>query len=429
MDQVLIREYLNTLDKLGVNLIEAALDKQQLLAFKTAITARIKELPADDTTVQALKEIEDLLKHVNAGGRMGIINGELKNIDDPTVAAAHKELARFILSIPQTPEQRDELFKLWKSDKLVNRTKLLSVGKNSFDTIINKYNSNPLIKELVNEVMHVAALGQGKGEFGLSILSKSINKQEGKGDLSINGKPIEVKTTDGGAGRFTDQEVRPANGFEKAATELNVFITKHPTTPLAIPSSGLNLTSAVEYYQTLESNKDKKKYIDMVEKVISLIMGGRHSKNIEDIVDAIKNNNPGAALQGYAKESFDYYMSKKKDDGVLYINVSVEPIQCVYFKTADDLSASSLRFHAKTPYITATKDHRLPYPQVEIQATTFGANALAKQQKVASQQAAIDARAEKVKARIAAGAGTTGIRPPGTKTVAKPATAPRARLK
>src|ERR1035437_3617066 len=77
----------------------------ELLQFKADITSRIKELPADDSSLSALKEIEDLLKHINAGGRMGIINGELKSVHDTTVDAARKELARYILSIPQTPEQ------------------------------------------------------------------------------------------------------------------------------------------------------------------------------------------------------------------------------------------------------------------------------------------------------------------------------------
>lgn len=419
MQPQLIRNYINMLDAL---LSEAKIPTATLLQFKSEIAARIKELPADDASMTALREIEDLLKHVNAGGRMGIINGELKNINDPTVDAAHKELSRFILSIPQTPEQRTELFKLWKADKLLDYKKMCQVGTTSFATIIAKYHSNPLIKELVNELMKVSALGQGKGEFGLSVLSKNVSKQDGKGDLSIAGRPIEVKTTDGGAGRFTDQEVRPANGFEKVATELNKFVSQHPTTPLNVPASGLNLTSAVAYYEMLESPKDKKYYLSMVEKVITLIMGGTKTSNIDDIIDGVKSGDSGKALQGYAKASFDYYMSKKKDDGVLYINVAVEPITTVFFKTADDLSASSLRFHAKTPYITATKDHRLPYPQIEIVPTTFGANALVKQQKVASNQAAFAAKAEKLSAKLAGkgGGGMTNIRPPGTPTRAEP---------
>ena len=48
----------------------------ELTAFKQALADKIKQLPDDDATAKALREIEDLLKHVNAGGKAGIINGE-----------------------------------------------------------------------------------------------------------------------------------------------------------------------------------------------------------------------------------------------------------------------------------------------------------------------------------------------------------------
>jgi hypothetical protein len=174
----------------------------------------------------------------------------------------------------------------------------------------------------------------------------------------------------------------------------------------------------------LDNSKDKKKYIDMVGKVITLIMGGTRTQNIEDVLTAVKSDNVGAAMQGYVCASFDYYMSKKKDDGVLYIDVSKEPIATVYFKTAKDLEASSLRFHADTPYITATKDHRLPYPQVKIVPTTFGANAAAKQQKIMAKQAAIDTKAEKLKKNIAAGRTNLDLRPNGAPPAAPPSPTP-----
>jgi hypothetical protein len=91
-------------------LTEAATQKtnnRELEAFKATIASRIKELPPDDATVKALKEIEDLLKHVHAGGKMGFINGELQRIPDPQVTKHQKELARYIMSLDMTPEQRE----------------------------------------------------------------------------------------------------------------------------------------------------------------------------------------------------------------------------------------------------------------------------------------------------------------------------------
>jgi hypothetical protein len=392
-----------------VSLTEAPLDNtnnRELEAFKSTIASRIKELPADDATVKALKEIEDLLKNVHAGGKMGIINGELQRIEDPTVTAAQKLLARYIMSLDMTPEQRDELFTLWRTDKLVNRKKLLTPGKHSFSDIINKYNQNPVIKELVDELMHMATLGQGKGEFGLSVLSKNINKPEGKGDLLIDGKKIEAKTTDGGAGRFTDQEVRPGEGFEVAARALNAFVQSQG---FSVPKSGLSLAMAADLTEQIEK-KEQSQYFKLVEKVIKIIFNSTQPTTA--IMQAIKNGDSGMALQEYAKANFDYYMSMKDDEGVLYISLVKDPIVTIFFRNADELAKSSLRFHAGTVYITSIADVRLPYPQIEIVDTTFGANARAKAEKVAAKAAATAAKAQ-IKEPTAP---VKGIRPKGAAT-------------
>ena len=347
-------------------------NEQELEAFKNVITAKIKQLPDDDITAKALREIEDLLKHVNAGGKMGIINGKLSSIQDPTVDAAQKELARYILSMDMTPADRDQLFDLWRKDKLVKTNVLLSSGKKNFSQIITDYDTNPAIRELSNELMRIAALGQGKGEFGLSVMSKSINKQEGKGDLLIDGRDIEVKTTDGGAGRFTDQEVRPGAGFDKSARELDAFIRQK----FYVAPSGANLDVLTELYQSFFQNwshdpKLRKKLLDLITDVIQNIFKGQ---NVSSIINAIKSGNVNAAKQEYAKTNFNYYMSKKKDEGVLYISLVNDPIMTVFFKDADELAASGLRLHAGTAYITNVSDVRLPYPQIKIVDTSAGAS-------------------------------------------------------
>ena len=347
-------------------------NEQELEAFKNVITAKIKQLPDDDITAKALREIEDLLKHVNAGGKMGIINGKLSSIQDPTVDAAQKELARYILSMDMTPADRDQLFDLWRKDKLVKTNVLLSSGKKNFSQIITDYDTNPAIRELSNELMRIAALGQGKGEFGLSVMSKSINKQAGKGDLLIDGRDIEVKTTDGGAGRFTDQEVRPGAGFDQAARRLNDFIKQYQP---KIAGSGANLDGIINFYITLSTNPDLKKeadtYLKMVTEVIQHIFEG---EDISPIIDAVKSGNINAAKQEYAKTNFNYYMSKKKDEGVLYISLAKDPVMTVFFKDADELAASGLRLHAGTAYITSVSDVRLPYPQIQIVDTSAGSS-------------------------------------------------------
>ena len=382
-------------------LLEAPVVHDGLGQMKALLAAKIKDLPEDDATVKALREIEDLLANVNAGGIKGIINRELASIHDKSVSDAQKEIARYVLNLEMTPDQRNQLFDLWRDDKLVNVPKLLSAGQHTLADIITGYNdtTNPAIKDLVDDMMHISALGQGKGEFGLSVLSKSINKQEGKGDLKIGDQHVEVKTTDIGGGRFTDQEVRPGKGYEKASNDLYDFIAD---LQFVIPTSGLNMTKAVEFYSRMGDPKNKnaqryrKEYLTHLENVLRLTFDSKI--DVTPILNAIAAGNDGTAKQEYSIASFNFYMDKKNDDGVLFLNLSTTPMTTVYFSDANELASSKLRLHADTIYIGNTKDLRLAYPQIDITTTTFGANAAAKAEKKALDATHKQAKANPVNA-------------------------------
>jgi hypothetical protein len=363
----------------------------ELESMKAVIASKIKELPDDDATAKALKEIEELLQHVNAGGRMGMIYDQLEQINDPSVLAAQKMLARYILSIESSPEERKQFFQMWKADEIVNMPKLLSKKRMTFANIFNGYGKNRMVTEFVDDVMSIDALGHGKGEFGLNVLSKNIWKPEdNKGDLKMNydGRTwqIECKTTDGGAARFGDQEVRPAEGFEQAAIALNTFVTKNKTYPMKLSGSGMNLNQAIVFHQNVKP-ADKSKFMGLVRRCLTLIFGRlvdarpeqkkRLLKNINEILSAIEVGASGKAAQAYSQASFNYYMSKKHDDGVLYTNLSGKSF--MFYDNAADLTAQGLRFHASTPYLSATKDPvRSVYPQLDVVQSTFGGAKAAK---------------------------------------------------
>lgn len=359
----------------------------ELESMKSVIASKIKELPDDDATAKALKEIEELLQHVNAGGRMGMIYDQLEKINDPSVLAAQKMLARYILSIESSPEERKEFFQLWRADEIVDVTKLLSKKRMTFANIFKGYGTNRMVTEFVDDVMSIDALGHGKGEFGLNVLSKSIWKPEdNKGDLKMkhDGRTwqIECKTTDGGAARFGDQEVRPAEGFEQAAIALNTFVAKNKTYPMKLSGSGMNLNQAIEFHQNIKP-AEQRTFMGLARRCLTLIFGrlegGRPEqkkrllKNISEILKAIEVGDSGRAAQSYSQASFNYYMSKKHDDGVLYTNLTGKSF--MFYDNAADLTAQGLRFHASTPYLSATKDPvRSVYPQLDVVQTTFGAD-------------------------------------------------------
>lgn len=373
----------------------------ELEGMKTVIAAKIKQLPADDATAKALKEIEELLQHVNAGGRMGIIYDQLEKINDPSVLAAQKMLARYLLSIDADVESRKEFFQAWRSDKIVNMDQLLSKKKVSFSKIFNLYDSNPMAKEFIDDVMEISALGQGRGEFGLNVLSKSIwNPEDNKGDLKMKfeGKilQIECKTTMGGAARFSDQEIRPAEGYEAAAIALNSFVAKSKSYPIKVPGYGLNLNKAIEFYQNVSSS-EQVKFLELAKRCVTLIFGGDRSNptDVKAIINGIKLGDSGAALQAWSRASFNYYMSNKEDDGVLYTDLNER--SCIFYTEADDLAKEGLRFHAGTPYLSTVKDPgRGAYPQLEIKPTTFGAASAQKTLPKASRKASQEEFDDKV---------------------------------
>ena len=70
-------------------------------------------------------------------------------------------------------------------------------------------------------------------------------------------------------------------------------------------------------------------------------------------------------------------MSKKEDDGVLYIDLINK--EFVFYSKADDLENAGLRLHAKTVYLSTVKDPgRGVYPQIEVVQMSYGVNAATK---------------------------------------------------
>ena len=373
------------------NFLKEEADPQDLAGMKAVIAGKIRELPPDDATVKALREIEDLLRDVGAGGAKGIINKQLQSIDDNAVLAAQKLLARYILSMDVEPAERNKFFELWRTDKIVNIDKLLSKERQTFADVFNGYTSNKAIEEFVNDVMEISELGMGRGEFGLNVLSKNIwAPEDNKGDLKmkLDGKAmqIECKTSMGGAARFSDQEVRPAEGYEQAAIALNNFVKKSKTYPISVAGYGVNLSQAIDFYQNIKPD-ERTEFIKLVKNSVTKIFGDLKTdrpedraalvQNVNDIVKAISVGDNGAAKQAWSKASFNYYMSKKEDDGVLYIDLVNK--EFVFYSEASDLENAGLRLHAKTIYLSTVKDPgRGVYPQIEVVPMSYGVNAAMK---------------------------------------------------
>jgi hypothetical protein len=328
-------------------------DDPELTKFKQFISNKIKTLPETDEVYKTLREIEDLLQNVNAGGRLGLINNQLSTIPDESVKQAQKELARYIAGMNISPADRDDLFNRWKNDTLINHKLLLSPGRHAFNEIVNGYETNPAIKELTEELMRVEAYGHGKGEFILNVFSKKINKPENnKGDLLIDNKSIEVKTTDAGGARFGDQEVKPGPDFFNAVSNF----TNSILTPLGYKSaakSGINVKTIQELYAQSSDKTKFKKYISPV------VKGLYPAADTKGCLDALFSGDYNSVRQEFAIASLTNYLNQKKDYGVLYVDISKDPSIFIFFRNNEELNDSGFRLDISTQYLVTYDTQRV----------------------------------------------------------------------
>lgn len=343
---------------------EFLIESPQVASLQKALIDKIQQLPADDSTLKALKEIEDLLNTVGAGGRMGMVNNQLEEIGDEDVTKARKLLAKYVLSIDADPAEKKAMMAAWKADKLIDIKSLMSPVYHKITDVVIGYDSNPAIQQLTDDLVEIAALGQGKGEFMLSVMSKRVMKKQ-KGDLVIDGKNIELKTSDGGAGRFYDQEVRPNTNWPTLSENyLNTYKEEIDAAGLKVPGTGMKIDMISKVAEVMPSEKveQHKKDLNDIFKAIF------PTQDVGSAVEAALAGNVGEAKQRFARLSLDNYLSIKDDDAVLMIDLNTKPISLAIFSSAADLYGAGLRLHAGTIYPIAT-DARYAYPQVKIAKT------------------------------------------------------------
>lgn len=346
---------------------QAEADTPEIENLKAQLSSKIKELPTDPATMKLLQEIEDLLSSVGAGSRSQMIGNALELIQDPDVNKAQKLLAKYVLSLEATPNDRKAMLDVWKNDQLVNIDTLLQPGKHTVTNLINGYDKNPAIKELTDDLSQIAALGQGKGEFLLSVFSKKITKA-GKGDLAIDGVgTLEVKTTDVGSGRFFDQQVRPTSKYQGAVNDFRETFKEEIDAEKILTDTGLSISGLIQLYGSLPTEKRKLFQQSLTNAVINLFPSAQNM--VAPIVDSIMAGNANQAKQRYAVANLNNYLEQKEDVGILAINLKKDPYTFVFFTDNKSLNAGGLRLHSSTAY-PITNDPRNAYPQTDIQDTT-----------------------------------------------------------
>lgn len=333
--------------------------------LKQAIGHKIKDLPPTKESIRALEEIEDILTSMNLGGRSGNIGKQLDSVGDKDVHKAKKLLAMYVLNLPISPKQRDVLFKAWREDKLVDIDALQSLGKHTVQDIFPDYNNdeNPGVKYIVDDLATVNDVGIGKGEFLLCVMSKRITKAP-KGDLLVDGKnKIEVKTADGGEARLMDADSGSAPGYGKAVEDFLDKWNDDINNVTKVLKSGISLQGLMNIGHGIDDARRRKDFWGDVEGILEKIFPGM---DLSDIMGPLIIGSIGHAKLAYAETNLAYYISKKSEQGMLFIDLRKSPPTFVYFNSNEELNEAGLRLHAGTVYPVTQDDPRYPYPQMQI---------------------------------------------------------------
>ena len=385
-----------------------------LYNLKLVIANKIKDLPPTPETKNSLEEIEDVLSHIQVSRRQAATT-DFGAWTDEDVKKAKELLAKYIVGLDAPVSYKKSMLEHWKSGGLINVDILLD-GTHTINEIVKDYDSNPAIKELTDDLMQVAGLGKGKGEFMLKVLSPQITDPGGKGDILVKGVgTIEVKTTDGGAGRFYDRQVRPGSGYQSAVNDfIKTFgqYAEEPTQPVDqdtttdapmpqapvsnVPSApSLNTQPTVEAKSKKAAEPKPKKIssstginidglISLYQKIpaeLKVNFGEKLTIALEQIflkapeyvgavIQAIKEGpkSAGKAKQLYGVGILNNYMAFKTDKGILYIDLTISTPTFTFFTDNASLNAGGLRLHVGTVYPIAN-DGQYAYPQTSIVKT------------------------------------------------------------
>ncbi len=340
--------------------------KIKLNENKDDLISKLENLPDDENTNKLINYVEQLIDDMGVGGRLQSLSKEIEGIPDEDVKKAVRQIAKIVASVEMSPSERAQLFVDWKADKLVNVDALLNTQTVTMSDIYKGYGAKgeSHITELVDDLNQVVQYGIGPGEFALSVLSQRISgmgastgEDGGKGDLIIDGQPIELKTTRKNAARFNDREVTISNDYKTLVTQ---FFTKYKDKIDELEKSGtkVKVGSGMQQAHVAAFLQAVPEAQDEVANIISNIftnlppMGGK-------IAQLLKSQDINGAMQLIAQTNVSNYLAKKRASGtvagILFIDLKKETFN--FIKDVADLQGSGLRLHAKTNYLITTNEN------------------------------------------------------------------------
>jgi hypothetical protein len=167
-----------------------------------------------------------------------------------------------------------------------------------------------------------------------------------------------------GAGRFTDQQVRPTSKYQGTVNDFKELFKQEIATQKILTTTGISITGLIQLHGSLDVSR-KGEFKTSLTNVISNIFPAAGDM-VAPIVDSITAGNANQAKQRYAVANLNNYMAQKTDDvGILVINLKKDPYTLVFFTDNASLNAGGMRLHSSTGY-PITDEARNAYPQTDI---------------------------------------------------------------
>jgi hypothetical protein len=334
---------------------------------------------------------QDLLNKVLVALKSTDLSSKLKKVlsTDKDANKMVDRLAKLIINVDGTVAEKEKFADDFKSG-FVDSGKLLDGKQHTFDEIITPGFPQRVFALLATEL---TSQGVGPGEVALAVMSPNIShsgRASGGGDLQIDGKAVEVKTTVSKGGRWSDAR----------KGELNMQgIKKELTT--ALEGSGIDLPPrlGIGFWLTQvrpwlqENGKD-------IKKITQVMADGLFSKtNNSQYQKALAEGDAQAILDAILQVGYDNYKAYSKFDGMLMIDIRGGGT-AQYFGTYEDMQG---KIKPSTAYLYAPESEAMP--QVELIATVGGRAKALTPGKTAADKAEIDQKISDINKP------TRGIRP------------------
>lgn len=312
-----------------------------ILEAETGLKQQVVDLVQQTDDPQVLHKVLLALKSTGLGDSLKKV---LKQ--DADASKMVEKLANLIVHVEGTVEEKEKFADDYLTG-FVDTAKLLNGNQNSFADIIADGFPERVFRLLAIEL---TAQGVGPGEIALAILSPKIKhsgRSSGGGDLNIDGKAVEVKTTVSKGGRWSD--ARKANLNMRAIKDAIAEITT---------ANGIEMPARVGipfWVNTIRPLIQADKAA--LDKVTKIMADGLFS-HVDNSAykEALQTGDVNTIKDAVLNTGYDNYKKYAGFDGMLLIDVRGAGI-AQYFETYDDMRGYT---NSSTIYLMAPESEAMP---------------------------------------------------------------------